>query len=394
MSAAKSNGSGSALSQLQRRRVDGLESHPQAGEVPALSEGAYLAVKADIAERGLQVALEITEQGTVLDGHARLRAARELGISEIEVIVVAPRDELEHILRAALQRRQLTPSQRAALAVKLATVAQHQSRAAARRLANLRQGPDVATLPARDDLDREGRRTRELVAELAGTGARTAQDVLTVHEHNPALFERVTRGELSANTAASQVRRGLRDASIPPAPPLPEGPFGLIYADPPWRMGSPDSPFAPEQQYPTLPLEEIKAIEVPAGDDCVLFIWVVNCLLPEGLDVLRAWGFTYRSSLVWVKNGIGPGIWFRQRFEQLLVGTKGQISPPEPEDRCDSVIDSRRQRHSQKPTEAYERIEQMYPQLPKLELFARNTRPGWTSWGNQAGQPPEEGQQP
>jgi N6-adenosine-specific RNA methylase IME4/ParB-like chromosome segregation protein Spo0J len=392
MSATKSNGSKAALGQLQRRPADGLKPHPQAAEVPALSEGAYLAVKADIAERGLQVALEITEPGTVLDGHARLRAARELGIREVAVIVVAPRDDLEHMLRAALQRRQLTSSQRAALAVKLAAVKEHQSRAAERQLANLRQRPDLATLPTRDET--EGLRTRELVAKLAGTGERTAQDVLTVHEHNPALFERVTRGELSANTAASQVRRAIRDAGIPAAPPLPEGPYGLILADPPWSFGSPDSGFAPEQHYPTMATAEIKSMTVPAAEDCVLFLWAVNCLLLDALEVVRAWGFEYRNNLVWIKNGIGPGVWLRQRHELLLIATKGKVSPPDPQERVDSVIEAARTRHSEKPGHAYERIEAMYPQLSKLELFARNSRPGWTGWGNQADQQPtEEGQQ-
>src|SRR5205085_215261 len=116
--AATQNGGPGA--QLARRRVAGLCPHPHAAEVPALSAGEYDALKTDLAQRGLQVPLEITAAGVVLDGHARLRAARELGLAELEVLVVEPEDELEHILRAALVRRQLSPSQRAALALKLA----------------------------------------------------------------------------------------------------------------------------------------------------------------------------------------------------------------------------------------------------------------------------------
>src|SRR5437667_2099386 len=103
----------------ERRPVGGLRPHRQANAVPALAGEAYAAFKADIAEQGVQVPLEITSKGVVLDGHARLRAARELAIAELEVRVVAPSDELEHILRAALLRRQLSASQRAALALKL-----------------------------------------------------------------------------------------------------------------------------------------------------------------------------------------------------------------------------------------------------------------------------------
>src|SRR5919198_5923596 len=106
--------------QLARRRTAELRPHPQASEVPALSAGEYEALKADLAQRGLQVPLEITAAGVVLDGHARLRAAHELGLTELEIRVVEPADEVEHILRAALVRRQLSPSQRAALALKVA----------------------------------------------------------------------------------------------------------------------------------------------------------------------------------------------------------------------------------------------------------------------------------
>jgi N6-adenosine-specific RNA methylase IME4 len=256
--------------------------------------------------------------------------------------------------------------------------------AARRQQANLRADVEVATLPAREG------RTRDLVAELAGASPRTVQDVITVHDHDPELFQRVLRNELSANVAASKVRRAQRDAAIPPAPPLPEGPFAAILSDPPWSFGSPDSQFAPDQHYPTMPLEAIKALPVPAAEDCILFLWAVTCLLPEALEVIEAWGFRYRSSLVWVKNGIGPGVWLRQRHELLLVATRGNIAPPEPADRVDSVIEAPRRRHSEKPEAAYQRIERMYPHLPKLEMFARGTpRPGWTAWGNQAEPEPE-----
>src|SRR5207245_11251560 len=124
-------------------------------------------------------------------------------------------------------RRRLWPSQRAALALKLVPYQELRERSTQRQRANLRRGAEVATLPAR------GERTRDLVAGLAGTGARTAQDVITTREHDPALFERVLRGELSANTAASKTRRALRHASIPPAPPLPTAPFDALLRDPP-----------------------------------------------------------------------------------------------------------------------------------------------------------------
>jgi N6-adenosine-specific RNA methylase IME4/ParB-like chromosome segregation protein Spo0J len=365
---------------IERRAPGSLRAHPQAGEVPAVSAGEYRALCADINKRGLQQPLEISGEGVVLDGHLRLRAALELGLEQVEVRTVIVEDELGYILRAALLGRQLTASQRAALAAKLVNLDELRVTARQRSLANLRQGSaEVATLPAR------GERTRELVAQLAGTSARTVEDALVVQDHDPELLERIVRGEVSATVAASKVRRAIRDAALPAAPPLPEGPFGLILADPPWSMGSPDSQFAPEQHYPCMSMSELKALRLPAADDSLLFLWAVNTLLREALELLTVWGFTYRSNAVWVKNGIGPGVWLRQRHELLLIATRGQVSPPDPEERGDSVIDSRRRRHSEKPEASYALIEQMYPHLSKLELFARGApRPGWSIWGNQA----------
>jgi N6-adenosine-specific RNA methylase IME4 len=190
---------------------------------------------------------------------------------------------------------------------------------------------------------------------------------------------------VAADAAARRVRRQLRDAQLPPPPPPPEGPFQLIYADPPWQLGHPDSKHAPETHYPCMPLQEIKQIQVPAAEDALLLLWGVNSLLPEALEVIAAWGFSYVTNLVWVKQSIGLGVWARNRHELLLLARRGKFSPPEPDERPDSVIEADRLRHSQKPDLAYERIEKAWPRASKLELFARGAaRPGWTTWGNRA----------
>jgi N6-adenosine-specific RNA methylase IME4 len=133
-----------------------------------------------------------------------------------------------------------------------------------------------------------------------------------------------------------------------------------------------------------MPLEAIKALEPPAAQDAVLFLWAVSSLLPEALEVMDAWSFTYKTTLAWVKPRIGPGIWLRNRHELLLVGRRGNHPPPEPEDRADSVLEAPRGRHSEKPTRVYELLERMYPRGSKLELFARGRpRPDWVSWGNE-----------
>src|SRR5207247_1871143 len=113
----------------------------------------------------------------------------------------------------------------------------------------------------------------------------------------------------SAGSASCARRRALRGRGLPVPAPLPEGPFERIDADPPWQLGNPDGPYAPESHYPTMALAEITALPVPAGEDAVLFLWAISSLLPEALDLVEAWGFEYKSALVWVKDRIGPGVW-------------------------------------------------------------------------------------
>jgi N6-adenosine-specific RNA methylase IME4 len=339
-------------------------------------------LRRDIERRGLQVPLEVTPRRVVLDGRGRLRAALELGLPSVPVRVVGPPDEPEYMLLAALTRRQLTPSQRAALALELANLEQLRAAGRQRQHRNLRQNrSERATLPARG-------RTRDRIAELAGASPRTAQDAITVYEHDPELFQRVKAGKLAANQAARMVQRRIRDAALPAAPPLPEGPFELVYADPPWQLGNPDGPWAPENHYPTMPLEEIAALQIPAAANAVLFLWAVNCRLREALQVMEAWGFRYLTNLAWVKPSIGPGRRVRNRHELLLYGQKGTLPAPDPEDLSNSAIEAPRGRHSEKPPIFRQLIERMYPTATKVELFARGQGPpGWAVWGNQAEEP-------
>jgi N6-adenosine-specific RNA methylase IME4 len=345
-----------------------------------MSEDEHAALRADIAERNLLVPIEINADGIVLDGRQRLRAARELGHTSVPVALVEVEDEVDHMLRAAVLRRQLSASQRATLAVELGRYAQLREQAQARQQANLRQNQaEGATLPPRG-------KSRDQAASWASVSPRTIQDADTVHQHDPALFERVKHGQLQVSTAARRVRQRLRENELPPAPPLPQGWFELIYADPPWQLGNADGPHAPENHYPCMPLAEIKALQVPAADAAVLFLWAVTSLLPEALGVVDAWGFTYKSSLIWDKQSIGPGIWLRHQHEQLLLATRGGWSPAEPEHRVASIVRAKRGRHSEKPAVFYQLLERMHPHASKLELFARTSRPGWSAWGNQAAQ--------
>jgi N6-adenosine-specific RNA methylase IME4/ParB-like chromosome segregation protein Spo0J len=169
---------------------------------------------------------------------------------------------------------------------------------------------------------------------------------------------------------------------------LPTKQYGVIYADPPWRF----EPYsretgigkAADNHYPTMRLDQIKEMEVPAAKDCVLFLWATVPMEGQAHSVMSAWGFTYKSQLVWVKDHAGTGYWFRNQHEVLLVGTRGSVPAPAPGTQARSAIHVAVSAHSVKPAVFRELIEQMFPTLPRLEMFARGSIPGWDVWGNQA----------
>ena len=164
----------------------------------------------------------------------------------------------------------------------------------------------------------------------------------------------------------------------------------MLYADPPWHFEVYNQESGVERaagnHYSTMTLEEICALPVSdlATQAAVLFLWTTAPHLQESFQALAAWGFEYKTNIVWVKDKIGLGYFVRNQHELLLVATRGDMPSPLPANRPPSVINTPRREHSRKPDEAYELIERMYPELPRIELFARHARPGWDCWGNEA----------
>jgi N6-adenosine-specific RNA methylase IME4 len=173
--------------------------------------------------------------------------------------------------------------------------------------------------------------------------------------------------------------------------------FATILADPPWQFINKTGKVAPEHKrlarYATLSLEEILSLPVAqlTRDKAHLYLWCPNALLPEGLAVMKAWGFAYKSNIVWHKvrkdggpDGRGVGFYFRNVTELILFGVKGRNARTlAPGRRQVNLLASRKREHSRKPDEQYAIIEACSPG-PFLELFARGTRKGWAMWGNQA----------
>jgi N6-adenosine-specific RNA methylase IME4 len=173
--------------------------------------------------------------------------------------------------------------------------------------------------------------------------------------------------------------------------------FATILADPPWQFTNKTGKVAPEHRrlsrYGTMTLNEIMALPVAdiAADRAHLYLWCPNALLPDGLAVMQAWGFTYKSNIVWHKvrkdggsDGRGVGFYFRNVTELILFGIRGKNARTlAPGRRQVNLLATRKREHSRKPDEQYEIIEACSPGR-YLELFARGTRKGWTAWGDQA----------
>lgn len=170
--------------------------------------------------------------------------------------------------------------------------------------------------------------------------------------------------------------------------------YGVIYADPPWQFKSYSYKGlgrSAENHYPTMSLDDIKKLPIAdiADEDCALFLWVTFPCLAEGIEVLKAWGFAYKTTaFVWVKQNRksdslfwGMGYWTRSNAEICLLGTKGR--PKRVDAGIHQVVISHIEEHSRKPSEVHERITRLMGDVPKIELFARRKTEGFDIWGNE-----------
>lgn len=198
---------------------------------------------------------------------------------------------------------------------------------------------------------------------------------------------------MTTMTAASPLRP---DSELSPLPETPGG-FKTVLADPPWRFTNRTGKVAPEHRrldrYSTMTLDDIKGIPVSTvvADNAHLYLWVPNALLPEGMEVMEAWGFRYVSNVVWAKrrkdggpDGRGVGFYFRNVTELILFGVRGSMRTLSPARSQVNMLETRKREHSRKPDEQYDLIEACSPG-PHLELFARHPREGWAVWGDESG---------
>lgn len=388
--------------------------------IPPLSAEERAQLEVNLLADGCRDPLVVWEtsdgQHILIDGHNRYEICTRLGIEyDVEEMLFESREDvIVWMVDNQRGRRNLNDFQRTELQLKKKAAIAAKAKANQGTRTDISQNSvkcidtqkEIATAAGvSHDTVSKVERIQETAAPELITALReskvsinAASDVATLPKEEQA--ELVARGAKEILQAAKEIRAARteerRNERLQKIVEISTGnaPVGsvaerypVIYLDPPWRYEHAESESrAIENQYPTMSLDEIKAMDMSqvAFDDCVMFMWATSPKLAEAFEVLDAWGFSYRTCAVWDKQKIGMGYYFRQQHELLLVAVKGQPPTPAPADRPSSVFSYPRGHHSAKPHEVYEVIEAMYPTLPKLEMFCRTPREGWGVWGNQS----------
>ena len=368
-----------------------MQYHEVANLFPLMVDGELADLAADIKNNGLHNAIW-TYQGKIVDGRNRYKACQLAGVEpRYQEWGGGTHAELvAFVVGLNVKRRHLTPSQLAVLSLAVEAelaISARENLSAAGVVTRKEQGLPILVNPVIESIHASAE-----AAKIIGVSKGYVIDAKKVEREAPDLIPQIAAGTMTIPEAKREIKQRARRDAIetyepPPLQSIANGPFDVILADPPWRYDfSVSGSREIENNYPTMTVDEICALPVPAicATDCILYLWATNPKLLEALRVIEAWGFEYKTNAVWVKDKIGMGYYFRQQHELLLVATRGTPEVPPPEVRVSSIIVGDRADHSAKPPAVYDILEKWYPHKEKAELFCRNPRPGWYTWGNQA----------
>ena len=364
--------------------------------IPPLSPEELSALEASLKHEGCRDPL-VVWHNTIIDGHHRYGICSKHGIS----FNIIEKRELETELDVKLwminnqfSRRNLPTETRLALAYRFKEL--EAQKAKERQLANLKQfsekeetaetnhSTDRLPVTLRDNT--ENNKTLEIIAQKAGVGYSTAFQYDAIQRKGSEEQKaEVAEGKSSIKKVYTQIQKAER-LEKNRATEWPKGKYRVIYADPPWQYGDERSGFGGAiDHYNTMTMEDLKAMPVAslAEDNSVLFLWGTAPLLPEAVELINAWGFKYKTNIVWDKVRANLGNYTSVRHEHLFIATKGS-GVPDNTTRVDSVqVVERVGRHSEKPEEFRNIIETLYTYGNKLEMFARKSAEGWEVFGNE-----------
>ena len=339
----------------------------------------------DLKEHGQREPVTIDQKFNLLDGYTRDEFLEELEKPKIKFIQYqfeSESEKLAYIVSKNRMRRHLSTYQKCEWAIPVYEQAKKEAEKRQKK----------GTLAYKNAKGKAA----EIAAKATGVSTSTFEQYLTIR-NSPARVNKQTSlesGKTTIKTVYLQITRKERNL---PKIPLPPGKFDVIYADPSLRFENKTIRGSSDNNYQTMALEDICKLKIPTADNAILFLWMPSSMFFDVQDfkigwdsyrystlqaILYFWGFDAKTFFVWDKEIIGTGSWLRNQHENLIIAIKGQM--PTPAKLYSSIIRIRRTtKHSEKPDEIYEMIEQMYPKRKKLELFARKERKGWTSWGNE-----------
>ncbi len=412
----------SVVSEGQRALLTVVSKEPTAWELdpvceafPPYEHDQFQALKASISRNGLQEPIWVWND-RVMDGRHRLKACQELGIEpSVKHLNCEYQQAVSAVFAANINRRQLGTGQLALMAAQLATRKPGQTKASKQVEAALSQ-VEAATLfgVSRDAVQKACcliAQKNTALLDAVHCGSMTLNEAyVTVNTGKTGLRVKTTEAERKALRVAAAVKERLgkesrtlrlvkQSAASAKNMALPTGSrHSVILADPPWDYGMPNdrsaSRLLPHEQYITLTIDAICDMGVAeiAAEDSMLFMWCPASLLPDGLKVMAAWGFDYSSNWVWHKCSDGGqlncgGGTAVIHHELLLVGKRGTgLTIANKKARASSVVSAPVRAHSAKPVVVHERLEALYPDVSRIELFSRAQRAGWTMYGNQVGE--------
>jgi N6-adenosine-specific RNA methylase IME4 len=384
-----------------------LPHHPLAALFPMLSDAELAELGEDIATHGQEQPVWLLD-GKILDGRNRDEACHRLGIDAWTQDYVGD-DPLGFVVSLNLRRRHLNEAQRAMVAAKIVDWVNGMNQSTGGAHVPAREAGRMLSISER--AVKAMRRVREhgageLIAAMEEGRISIKAGEAISHLERDAQAEVLRAEEKAVIAKAKEIRqqrqmhrhniRLVHMAHVTSSGAATAGvlaqKFPIIYADPPWQFGVRSEVTgrekSAENHYPTMPTADICAlwdkIGAPAKKDAVLFLWATNPMLPDALAVMEGWGFRYVHHWIWDKEIAGTGYWGRDRHELLLIGRRGDPASPLPGSQPETVHREAKGRHSAKPDFYAETIERLYPNMPRLEMFCRSPRPGWTAWGFEA----------
>ena len=359
--------------------------------IPPLTADEFQQLEANCLAEGIRDAI-VVWNGYILDGHNRYEIATKHGLEyrTEEKSFESEDDAMLWMLYNQLGRRNLTDYVKGELYTAIEDLLKQKNiNSKAEKVSHFRKTGEVLST-----VDNTSSNTREEISAQLGwsTGKKAMFDVVKKKAPEE-VKEKLRAGDMSINQAYKEIKQ---DEKIKERVELIEkqkkeiaeenlpalvGKYTVISVDPPWPYGREYNPETSRvaNPYPEMSIDEIKAIDLPFKEDAILFLWTTHMFLPYAFEIVKHWGFDYKATLVWDKQKIGMGAWFRMQCEFCIFAIKGKPNYYNTTER--DLISEARREHSRKPDAFFEMVDKICIGR-KLEYFSREQRNGWDVFGN------------